>query len=302
MKRVIVIAGPTASGKTAAACLLSERLKAPILSADSRQIYKELNIGTAKPPTSLLQQYPHYFISSISIFEGIYNAGLYEKEALQLLTQIFREKDVAIVCGGTGLYIKALCEGLSKSLPDGDETLRLLLLEKANRYGTEYLLQEAIKKDPAFFYPSMPINKTRLIRYLEIMELTGKSLSEIFQQLPQQRPFTTLYFYLSPDRKILYERINQRVNQMIEEGLEEEAMTLYPHRHLKPLQTVGYREWWPFFEGNMSRAQVIENIKTATRRYAKRQYTWFNHQSQYIKIDPHTPEQVVRIIEQHLSL
>lgn len=301
MKHVIVIAGPTASGKTKLACDLSDYFGVPVISADSRQVYKELSIGTAKPSDEILKKYPHLFVNHRSIFDKPYNAGMFELEGLAALEKIFSESDVALVCGGTGLYIYALCEGLESGLPDPDETFRSSWMEVYQTSGIAPLVEEIKKLDPVFWDLHPTKSPNRLIRYLEIMHLTGKKLSDIYHKNAPGRPFQTHYFYLNPPREELYQRINERVDQMIEQGLENEARNLYPFKKLKPLNTVGYKEWWDYFEGNKTLKEIIEQIKTNTRRYAKRQFTWFKNKGNYQPLYPYTFKEVLKIIDRAIK-
>ncbi|MDI1233976.1 MAG: tRNA (adenosine(37)-N6)-dimethylallyltransferase MiaA [bacterium] len=272
LKKLIVITGPTAVGKTAHAIGLALLNKSPIISADSRQVYSELGIGVAKPDAEQLAKVKHYFIDHVSIHDH-YNAGRYAKEARELINQLFLTHDTLIICGGTGLYINALINGLD-ILPDRNDALRE---ELQTIYNSEGLLglQFQLKNLNPSKYESMDIqNPQRLIRAIEI----EKSEAPAASNLPNfEQTFETEYIQLEMSREILYTRINQRVDQMIAAGLEAEAKAMEHLQHLNALQTVGYSEWWPYFRGEVTREQVIDKIKQHTRNYAKRQLTWFRH-------------------------
>ncbi|MCX7728961.1 MAG: tRNA (adenosine(37)-N6)-dimethylallyltransferase MiaA [Bacteroidia bacterium] len=277
-KYLIVIAGPTAVGKTNIAIELAKTFNTVILSADSRQIYKELNIGVAKPSAEQLQEVKHYFISHVSITED-YSAYDYQKEVHQLLSQIFKEKDIAIMCGGTGFYINAVLNGLNELPQISGETkdvVKNLLKEK----GLLYLQNELKRKDPLYYQKADVHNPARVCRALEIIYETGRPFSDFLNDQLIQKPsyFIPVNLFLNMNRSELYERINQRVIQMIETGLEAEARSLYLYKNLKALNTVGYKEWWKYVEGTISLQSVIEQIQRNTRQYAKRQITWFKHQ------------------------
>lgn len=272
-KKLIVVTGPTAVGKTAHAITLALEHACPILSADSRQVYKELGIGVAKPDAEQLATVQHYFIDHVSIHEN-YNAGRYAKEARELINTLFQTHNTIVICGGTGLYINALLNGLD-SLPDRNETLRA---ELQNLYATEGLagLQMRLKNLNEERFASIDQhNPQRLIRAIEI-EASPRPAQSNLPAFAQA--FETKFVHLELPRAELYERINQRVDAMVAAGLESEAKALEPLQHLNALQTVGYSEWWPYFRGEIKREEAIEKIKQHTRNYAKRQLTWFRHQ------------------------
>lgn len=271
-KKILVVVGPTAVGKTDEAIRLALQHHCPIISCDSRQLYSELNIGVAKPDAEQLQTIQHYFIGNISIHEH-YTAGKYANDARQLINSLFETYDTLVVCGGTGLYVNALFNGLDQ-LPERDEELRNELNQLLNDEGIE-TLQRRLKSEDVDAYNKVDIhNPQRLMRAIEIAE--SKKIT-IEKAIEFQHKFTTDYIVMEMDREKLYDRINTRVDKMIEQGLEEEAKSLYPMRHLNALQTVGYSEWWPYFEGEVDKAFVIEKIKQHTRNYAKRQMTWFRN-------------------------
>jgi len=272
-KKLIVVTGPTAVGKTARAIELALQYGSPVISADSRQVYMELGIGVAKPDAEQLAAVQHYFIDHVSIHDN-YNAGRYAKEARELINELFSTHDNLILCGGTGLYINALLKGLDL-LPDRNETLRAELqaiYDQKGLMGLQFRLQHL----NAAKYESIDINNPqRLMRAIEIEQ----SPRPTAVNLPAfAHAFETEYLHLDLPREVLYDRINQRVDAMVIGGLEVEAKALENLQHLNALQTVGYSEWWPYFRGEVKREEVIEKIKQHTRNYAKRQLTWFRHQ------------------------
>jgi tRNA dimethylallyltransferase len=272
-KTVIVIAGPTAVGKTAVAIQLAQHFNTSIISADSRQCFRELNIGVAKPAPGELNLVPHYFINSHSITEPV-DAAVYEQYALEKLDSIFSGKNIAIVSGGTGLYIKSLCEGLDQ-MPAIPPATRQEVRDGFYSFGMQWLQQQVEQFDPLFFQSGEIQNPHRLMRALEFVKATGKSIKTYQKGKPEQRPFNIIKIGLHLPREILYERINNRVDDMIKEGLVAEARSLIVYQHLPALQTVGYRELFDHFNGLSSLDAAIEFIKRNTRQYAKRQMTWF---------------------------
>ncbi len=272
-KTCIVISGPTAVGKTALAILIAQHFSTQIISADSRQCYKELTIGVAKPSADELAAVPHYFINSHSIHESV-NAAVFEKYALEKVQEIFLTNDVAVVVGGTGLYIKTFSNGID-AVPVISPGIREDIISKYEMGGLEWLQMEVKKNDPIYFSKGEILNPHRLIRALEVVTSTGKSIAEFQTQKNQTRDFTILKIGLELPREVLYQRINSRVDQMVQQGLVEEVRGLIAHQELNALQTVGYRELLDHFSGNISLLQAIEAIKMSTRHYAKRQMTWF---------------------------
>jgi len=284
-KELIVIAGPTASGKTALSVELAKKLDTSILSADSRQCFREMNIGVAKPTVAEIQDIPHFFIDSHSISEEV-NAGMYEQYGLYILENIFSEKDKAIVVGGTGLYIKALCEGLD-NMPNIDKTLRENIIAQYENLGLEWLQQQVAEKDPQYWnHTDEKENPQRLMRALEIVESTGKSILTFRSNTEKKRDFSIKKYAIEWPREELYNRINQRVDMMIENGLVEEVRKLLPYQHLNALQTVGYTEIFDFLENKIDLPTAIEKIKINTRHYAKRQMTWFKRDTNIEWITP----------------
>lgn len=275
-KNVIVIAGPTAAGKTACAIAVAKHFNTEIISADSRQCYRELNIGVARPSTEQLTEVKHHFIASHSIHDDI-TAAYYERYALNILQQLFINHDVVVVCGGTGLYIKALLEGLDE-IPEIDLAVREQIQSNYQEYGINWLQQQLQQADPLFASEGEMLNPQRMMRALEVATATGKSILSFRSQEKAVRPFNILYIALELPRDVLYERINSRVDEMLVNGLLEEAVTLWPFRELNALQTVGYKELFDYLDGNISLDKAVDSIKKNTRRYAKRQMTWFRKQ------------------------
>lgn len=272
-KKLTIVAGPTAVGKTAFAIELAKKLDSPIISADSRQVFKELNIGVARPSEEQLSEVKHYLIAHTSIHQP-YNAGVFAKEARMIINQLFENHDNLVVCGGTGLYIKALINGFDP-LPPSNEILRQELEENYASLGIEFL-QEKLKSLSVDLYNKTEIlNPQRLIRAIEIGSAEEVPVSDI----PDfSWEFETEYKVLTMDRNELYDRINRRVDEMVEMGLEKEAKDLEEFQELNALQTVGYSEWWPYFRGENKIEFTIDKIKQHSRNYAKRQETWFKHQ------------------------
>lgn len=272
-KTLLTIVGPTAIGKTRMAIALATHFGTEILSCDSRQFFKELRIGTAVPSAEELAQVPHHFIQHKSIFEA-YSVGDFERDAIALLDKLFKKHDVVVMVGGSGLYAKAIIDGLD-DFPEVDEVIRQELNEAYAQKGIGYL-QELLKTLDEVQYNQMDVqNPQRLIRALEVCRASGKPYSSFLQRKEKQRDFTSVQIGLTADRTEVYERINKRVDMMLEEGLLIEAQDMMPYKHLNALQTVGYKELFSFFEGECSFEAAIEAIKMNTRRFAKRQFTWF---------------------------
>jgi tRNA dimethylallyltransferase len=271
---VIVITGPTASGKTSLALALAQKYKTAIVSVDSRQCYKELNIGVAKPTHEELSTFHHYFINSHSIHAAV-DTVVFEKYALAAVEEIFLNNNVAIICGGTGLYLNVFCEGID-DIPKTPPELRAEIIASYQTSGIEYLQAALLENDPEFLTHSNELNNpARLMRALEVKLSTGKSILSFQEGVKKQRNFDIIKFGIDLPREILYERINNRVDQMMEDGLLEEVMLLQQYKQYPALQTVGYTELFDFIEGNVDLNFAVEKIKQHTRNYAKRQITWF---------------------------
>ncbi len=272
-KHLIVIGGATATGKTAVGIQVAKHFNTEILSADSRQFYSEMSIGTAKPSTEELAQVPHHFINSLSIHKE-YSVGDFETDALNLLKKRFENHDVLVLVGGSGLFIRALCEGLDE-FPEVAHSILQSLEKELVAGGTAALQAELKRLDPDYFKEVDINNPHRLIRALSVCRASGKPFSSFRTQQKKKRFFTPIYIRLEVERAMLYERINRRVDEMMKQGLLEEAQQLYPHKHLNALQTVGYQELFSYFEGKCTLEEAVEKIKQNSRRYAKRQSTWF---------------------------
>ena len=278
-KLIVVIAGPTAIGKTALSIDVAEHYQTEIVSADSRQFYKELSIGTAKPNNNELNRVKHHFIDSISIKQD-YTAAQFEKDALVAIEKLFDHHNIVVLTGGSGLYIDALCNGLNDA-PPADEKIRKVLQRVYESEGIEKLQEMLIELDPEFAKKVDMNNPHRIIRALEINMVSGKNMHFFQQSAPQKRPFNILKICLTTARETLYQRINERVDAMIAAGLEDEALAYYHLKNINALQTVGYSEFFDFFEGKYNFNETVEKIKQHTRNYAKRQLTWFRRDKAY---------------------
>lgn len=278
-KYLIVIGGPTAIGKTNSSIGLAQKLQCDIISADSRQFYREMNIGTAKPTASEQSQANHHFIDSLSIHDD-YSVGKFERDTLNLLDELFATNDYCILTGGAGLFLNAICYGLDR-FPAVSPNYRISLNQELQERGFGVLQKELARADPEYYKKVDEKNPQRVIRALEVIRSSGKPFSSFLKKVPTARPFQILPFQLQMERDRLYGRINRRVDNMIEQGLEQEARALFSHRDLNALRTVGYSEWFAHFGGEIDRNTAIELIKRNTRRYAKRQVTWFRNQGAY---------------------
>ena len=270
---VIIIAGPTASGKTALAIQLAEYYKTEIISADSRQCYKELNIGVAKPSVEELRRVKHHFIDSHSIHESV-TAQTFEQYALKSLSEIFKKNNVAVMAGGTGLYIKAFCEGLDE-IPPIDEAIKRNIIQQYHLNGLGWLQHQLKEKDAAFWSIAEQQNPHRLIRALEVLESTGKSITFFRIKKTVHRPFNIIKLGINIAKEELHRNIDRRVDEMMQYGLQDEVRYLLPYKDMAALQTVGYKEMFQFFENNVGLPEAINQIKSNTKKYAKRQITWF---------------------------
>ena len=272
-KKVIIIVGPTASGKTALSLQLAKKYNTEIVSADSRQCFKELNIGVAKPSMEELHSVKHHFINSHSIHDNV-NAAVFEQYALKVVNQIFEEKDVAIMVGGTGMYIKAFCEGLDE-IPEIDATIRNEIISNYKKNGVEWLQNEIKKNDPDFWKQAEQKNPQRLMRALEIKKSTGVSIMQFRKNEKVKRDFEITKIGIDLPKNQLHQNIENRVDEMINGGLVAEVKSLENFKNLNALQTVGYKELFEYFDGTISLHEAIEKIKLNTRHYAKRQLSWW---------------------------
>jgi len=272
-KTVLLITGPTAVGKTKLCIQFAKEYHTEIISADSRQFYKELKIGTAAPTSQELKEVKHHFIGNISIHD-YYNVSIYEQQAVACAENVFKKHDIVLLTGGSGLYIDTFCKGIDE-LPDPNPETRLKLKEIYTEQGIEALRFKLKSIDPEYYAIADLANPKRIMRALEVYLTTGIKYSELRKNTSKKRNFNIVKIGLNRERDELFERINQRVDEMFEQGLLEEAKKYYPLRHLNALNTVGYKELFEYFDGTISLEHAIENIKTNTRRYAKRQLTWF---------------------------
>jgi tRNA dimethylallyltransferase len=283
-KTVIIIAGPTAVGKTAISIEIAKHFGTEIISADSRQCYKELKIGVARPSDDELAAVPHHFIASHSIHQTV-NAGIFEQYALEKASKIFQHKDVVVIVGGTGLYIKAFCEGIDE-IPEVPEVIRKEVISAYEQYGLSWLQEQIKIFDPEFYAVGEIQNPQRLMRALEIFKATGKSVLHFRKGKKIERNFNIIKIGLELSKEELHRNINTRVDKMIEAGLLDEVRSLIPYQHLNALQTVGYKELFDHFNNKINLATAIEEIKKNTRQYAKRQLTWFKKDKNYSWLMP----------------
>lgn len=284
MKTLIVISGPTASGKTAAAIQLAKQLDTVILNADSRQFYKEMSIGTAVPTPEELREVKHYFIHNISIFDD-YDVATYEQQAMRLLEKLFAKHDQVILTGGSGLFIDAVCNGID-TMPDVSQETRQRVAKLFEEQGLEGLQAEVQLHDPEYWAVVDQKNPRRLQRALEVCYQTGQTFTSFRVKKAPSRDFNIVKYALLWDKQELYNRINHRVEMMMAQGLVDEARRLYPYRRFNALNTVGYKELFDYFDGNCTLEEAVEQIKLNTRHYAKRQMTWLRKDSEYIWISP----------------
>lgn len=283
-KNIIIIGGPTAVGKTALAIDLAKAYNTEIISADSRQIYKELAIGVARPDKQELALVPHHCIAHKSIHD-YYSSGEFEKEALQILSEQFQQRDTVVVCGGSGFYIQALCDGMDE-MPEVDEQIRLQLNQQFQDEGIVPLQQLLQQLDEETYHSIDIFNTQRVIRALEVCLSTGKKFSSFKQNKKIQRPFGSIKIALNLPKEKLHENINHRVDKMMENGLLEEAKAVYPYAQINALRTVGYQELFDYFEGKTTLEEAVELIKLHTRQFAKRQLTWFRRDKDFVWFEP----------------
>ena len=281
-----MITGPTAVGKTGLCLDIAERHGMPIINADSRQIYRDMSIGTAKPTADELQRVKHYFVNTLSL-DDYYSASVYEQEVMSLLPRIFSENNGrALLTGGSMMYIDAVCNGID-DIPTIRNDIRSMMKERLEREGLEALVEELRKLDPEHYDMVDKKNTRRVVHALEICHQTGKTYTSFRKKQVRQRPFDIVKIALTRSREELYNRINARVDKMMEQGLEEEARKLLPKRQLNALNTVGYKEMFEYFDGNWTLEEAVERLKGNTRRYARKQLTWFKRDEnvKWFKLD-----------------
>ena len=294
-KRLIVVVGATASGKTDLSIALARNYNAPIISTDSRQVFKGLPIGTAYPSAEQLQAVEHHFIGERELTEN-FNCGEYEKQALERLEMLFTKHDTVVAVGGSGLYIRALCEGMD-DLPEADETLRAELAERLKNEGLESLLVQLKELDPEFYEVVDRQNPARVTRALEVCLTSGCKYSQLRKSERKARDFQFVKIGITMPREELYDRINRRVDIMINAGLEAEARAVLPYRDCNSLRTVGYSEMFDYFDGKITFDEAVELIKRNSRRYAKRQTTWFGRDNDIVWFNRGEEEQIIKYID-----
>ncbi|WP_127127173.1 tRNA (adenosine(37)-N6)-dimethylallyltransferase MiaA [Pseudoflavitalea rhizosphaerae] len=298
-KSVVIIGGPTASGKTALAIRLAQYFNTNIISADSRQCYREMTIGVAKPSEEELQLVKHYFINSHSIHQNV-TAASFEQYALEAAKEIFSQKDIAIMVGGTGLYIKVFCEGLD-DIPAIDPAVREQINADYAQHGLAWLQQQVAELDPIYYSNGEILNPQRLIRALEVKLHTGRSIREFQHKKNIARDFNIIKLALELPREILHQRIHFRVDQMMEQGLLAEVQSLHPFKDLNALRTVGYTELFDYIEGNCTLENAVEAIKSNTRYYAKRQMTWFKKDKAFHWFSSGQEEEILKCCMEKLN-
>ena len=293
-KTLIVITGPTAVGKTALCLDIARHFDIPIINADSRQIYQELRIGTARPTDEEQRQVKHYFVGTLRLAD-YYSASMYEQQVLSLLDDLFKERDYALMAGGSMMYIDAVCNGID-DIPTVDDETRETMKRRLKAEGLEALVEELRQLDPEHWEIVDRQNPRRVVHALEICHMTGKTYTSFRKAEKKQRPFRIVKIGLNREREELYARINQRVDAMMQQGLLKEAEGLYPHRSLNALNTVGYKELFEFFDGRWPLEEAIERIKGNTRRYARKQLTWFKRDPEIRWFHPDNKKEIIDYI------
>ena len=295
-KTLIVITGPTAVGKTALCMDIAKHFNIPIINADSRQIYRELKIGTARPSNKQMSEVKHYFVGTLGM-DDYYSASLYEQQVLKLLDELFKTSDYALLSGGSMMYIDAVCNGID-DIPTVDDETRNTLKKRLLMEGLGSLCEELRQRDPEYYEIVDKQNPRRVVHALEICVMTGKPYSSFRKQEKKVRPFRIIKIGLTRPREELYKRINRRVDKMMKEGLLEEAQQMYPKRELNALNTVGYKEMFEYMKGKWTLHEAVERIKGNTRRYARKQLTWYKKDEQIRWFHPDDKEEIISYIEQ----
>lgn len=297
MKRLIVITGPTAVGKTNLCMDIAGQLRIPIINADSRQLFRQLPIGTAQPTKEQRARVRHYFVGTLDIGD-YYSASMYEQDVMSLLQQLFAGSDYALLSGGSMMYIDAVCNGID-DIPTVDDETRSLMKRRLAEEGLEALVEELKRLDPEHYELVDRQNPRRVVHALEICHMTGKTYTSFRTSQKKQRPFEIIKIGLNREREELYQRINRRVDQMMEEGLLEEARMMLPYREANALNTVGYKELFNYFDGVWNLSEAVERIKGNTRRYARKQLTWFKRDTQMRWFHPDDQELMMNYISQY---
>lgn len=300
MNTLIVVVGPTGVGKSEISLQLARYYHSEIISADSRQIFRELNIGTAVPSKLSLAEIPHHFIQTKSVVE-YYNVSEYETEALKLIDKLFKKKNPLILTGGSMMYVDTICKGID-DIPTVDAEIRKEVIEWFNQNGIEALRQRLLEVDPEYYAIADLNNAKRLIHAVEVHQMTGLPISNFRKKTVKERPFQILKVGINQDRNTLYDRINKRVDQMMESGLLEEAKSVYEHRKLNSLNTVGYKEMFMYLDGNCSLEEAIDLIKRNTRKYARKQLTWFRRDGEINWFEPDQVQKIITFIDQRLAV
>ena len=296
--KLVVLIGPTGVGKTELSLSLAEFLHSPIINADSRQLFRDLPIGTAAPTAAQQQRVRHYFVGTLSLTD-YYSAAQYEADVLRLLEQLFRQNPYALLAGGSMMYIDAVCKGID-DIPTVDGETRRLMLERYEEAGLEQLCKELKLLDPEYYEQVDRKNPKRIIHALEICYMTGKPYSSFRTNAPKPRPFDILKIGLRREREELYERINQRVDQMVADGLVEEARKVLPYRHTNALNTVGYKEMFNYLDGTWTLETAVEKIKQNTRIYSRKQMTWFRRDESIRWFHPEETDAIKKLIEKEV--
>ena len=299
MNTLIVVLGPTGVGKSDISIQLAQHYHSEIISADSRQFFRELSIGTAVPSPKDLKTIPHHFIQTRSIHD-YYNVSEYETEALQLISKLFHNKNPLILVGGSMLYVDTICNGID-DIPTVDPEIRNDLIKWYEENGIEALRQKLLEIDPEYYSIADLNNPKRLLHAVEIYQMSGKPFTSFRKKTMRERPFRILKIGINQDRKILYERINLRVECMMEAGLLDEAKTVYPHRNLNSLNTVGYKELFSYLDGNCSLEEAVDLIQRNTRKYARKQLTWFRRDREIKWFEPDQIQEIISYTEQRLK-
>ncbi|MDR2057743.1 MAG: tRNA (adenosine(37)-N6)-dimethylallyltransferase MiaA [Dysgonamonadaceae bacterium] len=296
MKTLIVLLGPTGVGKTALSLYLAKQFQTPIISSDSRQFYKDLIIGTAAPTAAELQEIKHYFVGTLNLTD-YYSASQFEEDVIRLLASLHETHDTVLMSGGSMMYIDAICKGIDE-IPTIDDSLRNNLKELFEREGLEPIRQRLKILDPVFYKQVDLQNHKRVIHALEICLMSGKPYSSLRTNTIKKRPFQIIKIGLMREREELYERINQRVDTMMEQGLLQEACSLYPFRHLNSLNAVGYKELFEYMDGNYTLVEAVEKIKQNTRIYSRKQMTWFKRDKEITWFHPDEKKAIINHIRQ----